>query len=123
MRSFAITAFATLAFGIFCSAAPIPQDDNLLDVDILADVDVLKRGAEEYTNYTTSYSTSTSTSYSTLYSTSTSTSYYPSSTSYSSSSEDKCLESVIEGAVTEITKILDEISETLSFFRFHIACH
>ena len=113
MRSFAITAFATLAFGIFCSAAPVPQGDILIPVDADVPVNVnVKRGAEEYTNYTTSYSTSTS--YSTLYSTSTSTSYYPSSTSYSSSSsEDKCLESVIEGAVTEITSILDKISETL----------
>ena len=126
MRSFGITALATLAFGIFSSAAPAPVVDLIFaDLEALGlisgDIEVdIKRGLTEYstteysTDYSTKYSTSTKYPTSTKYSTSTSTSYYPTSTSYSSSSsEDKCFESIITEAVDSITKIVEEISEIL----------
>jgi len=49
MRSFAITAFATLAFGLFCSAAPTPHDDGLVkvDADVNAYVGVDVRSADD----------------------------------------------------------------------------
>ena len=40
MRSFILSAFATLAFGIFCSAAPTPVA-GLIDADVVAEADVL----------------------------------------------------------------------------------
>jgi len=57
MRSFALSAFATLAFGLFCSAAPTPIEadiavavGSLLDIDVAAAVElnngVLRRDTE-----------------------------------------------------------------------------
>jgi len=73
MRSFAISAFATLAFGVFCSAAPTPLIDATVDVDVLSliDVDVLVDAR--------------------------------------SVPEDKCLGSVLDGVVSAVSPIVEEI--------------
>lgn len=77
MRSFAITAFATLAFGIFCSAAPAP----LVGREIAkVDVDVKVR-----------------------------------SSSSGSSSESPSLEDCLDKVVTDVTKIVEEISQFLLY--------
>ena len=59
MRSFALSFFIPLAFGIFASAAPTPESGGggLVDIDVssvAADVNILRRqtGAIAYADFT-----------------------------------------------------------------------
>ena len=114
MRSFAITAFATLAFGLFCSAAPTPDgsgDVNVsrdlvdvgvdLDLDLLglvddADVRLSRRLVDAVVDADVLGLIHADVDLNIR----------------STPANNKCLDGIINGAVADIAVIVDEISES-----------
>ena len=121
MRSFALTAFATLAFGFFCSAAPTPDSSadanvsrDLVDTDFTLDVlalmgvdaDVHIRSAAPTLNDGADVNLSRRLLDAQL---------------RSVPANHKCLDGIVTPLIEEIAAIVDEISELL--FELHsVSC-
>ena len=92
MRSFGLAVFASLTFGLFCSAAPTPLIDVLVDadvdvlglIDVDADVDVIVRRSVD-------------------------------SGSGSSGESSTSLDEILNGVIADITPIADKISKIVPF--------
>jgi len=95
MRSFAISAFATLAFGLLSSAAPVLTDGGLINVDHGSGLNIasVNMGSSGTPPAQGSQGTQVTPVKQTR-------------------SEDKCLDGILDGVVDVVESVIEEICES-----------